>query len=186
MGGAARRQSTRQRSPPIMPNQHDTFGACGIDQRRHIVHKMRQSVVCDLRGPGGAPVSALIDRPDAIAQSCQHRYLVPPGDGRAPESRAGRAPTCLRCPPPAPRSAARWPQRTWSAYPALSNVRANLIAGSNGVSLRAAASPSSHAKGNRAGSATELMCRGHERIVKGVGEMFRSGAYPLTHESLLP
>src|SRR5205807_114849 len=64
-----------------MPDQHDILGAGGIDQRRHIVHKMRQSVVCDLRGTGGAPVSALIDRPDAIAHSCQHRYLVPPGDG---------------------------------------------------------------------------------------------------------
>src|SRR6516164_7856342 len=67
--------------PPIMPNQHDTLGACGINQRRHIVRKMRQSIVSDLRGPGGAPVSALIDRPDAIAHSCRYRYLVPPGDG---------------------------------------------------------------------------------------------------------
>jgi pimeloyl-ACP methyl ester carboxylesterase len=49
--------------------------------QRHIVHKMRQSIVSDLRGPGGAPVSALIDRPDAIAHSCRHRYLVPRGDG---------------------------------------------------------------------------------------------------------
>src|SRR5215472_8419157 len=30
---------------------------------------------------------------------------------RAPESRAGRAPTLLRCLAPAPRSVARWPQR---------------------------------------------------------------------------
>src|SRR5262249_21037489 len=27
------------------------------------------------------------------------------------------------------------------------------------------------------------MCRRYERIGKGVGEVFRSGAYPLTHES---
>jgi hypothetical protein len=39
------------------------------------------SIVSDLRGPAGAPVSPLIDRPDAIAHSCRHRYLVPPGDG---------------------------------------------------------------------------------------------------------
>src|SRR5262249_22945459 len=39
---------------------------------------------------------------------------------RAPESRAGRAPTLLRCLAPAPRSAARWPQRTRSAYQASS------------------------------------------------------------------
>jgi hypothetical protein len=64
-----------------MPDQHDMLGARSIDQRRHIVHKMRQSVVCDLRRPGGAPVSALIDGPDAIPHSHQHRYLVPPGDG---------------------------------------------------------------------------------------------------------
>ena len=64
-----------------MPDQHDIFGPRGIDQRRHIVHKMRQGVVCYLRRPGGAPVSALIDSPDAIAHSRQHRYLVPPGDG---------------------------------------------------------------------------------------------------------
>ena len=42
---------------------------------------MRQGVVCYLRRPCGAPVSALIDSPDAIAHSRQHRYLVPPGDG---------------------------------------------------------------------------------------------------------
>ena len=42
---------------------------------------MRQGEVCYLRRPGGAPVSALIDGPDAIAHSRQHRYLVPPGDG---------------------------------------------------------------------------------------------------------
>src|SRR5215472_13181864 len=64
-----------------MPDQHDIFGARGIDQRRHIVHKMRQGVVCYLRWPGGASVSALIDGPDAIAHSSQHRYLVPPRDG---------------------------------------------------------------------------------------------------------
>jgi hypothetical protein len=37
--------------PPIVPNQHDTFGACGINQRLYIVHKMRQSIVCYVRGP---------------------------------------------------------------------------------------------------------------------------------------
>src|SRR6516165_4269405 len=87
-----------------MPNQHDTLGACGINQRRHIVHKMRQSIVSDLRGPGGAPVSALIDRPDAIAHSCRYRYLVPPGDGVLGKA-CRQSANCLRCPPPAPRSA---------------------------------------------------------------------------------
>ena len=36
---------------------------------------------------------------------------------------------------------------------------------------------------NRAGSATVLMCRRYERIGKGVGDVFRFGTYPLTHES---
>src|SRR5215468_10971977 len=56
---AAKHQATI--APPIMPDQHDIFGVRDIDERRHIVHKMRQGVVCYSRGPGGAPISALID-----------------------------------------------------------------------------------------------------------------------------
>src|SRR5215469_3548691 len=74
-------KAPRDHRPPIMPDQNDTLGLRGVDQRRHIVDKMRQSVVCDLRRPGGAPVSALINGPDAIAHSREHRYLVPPRDG---------------------------------------------------------------------------------------------------------
>src|ERR1700747_726931 len=66
--------------PPIMPNQHNALGVCGVNQRHHVVQKMRQSVVCDLCRPGGAPVSALINGPDAIAHSREHWYLVPPRD----------------------------------------------------------------------------------------------------------
>ena len=105
-----------------------------------VTSSTRCGIVCDLRGPGGAPVSALIDRPDAIAHSCQHRYLVPPGDGVLRKAVQAERQPVSGDPPPAPRSATRWPQRTWSAYRAFSNVRANpIVAGSTGVSLRAAA-----------------------------------------------
>src|SRR5215471_15409355 len=70
------------------------------------------------RGSRSRPAALVSDRDDAAlfpapVSGAARRW-------RAPESRAGRAPTLLRCLAPAPRSAARWPQRTWSAYQASS------------------------------------------------------------------
>src|SRR6516225_5667722 len=70
---AAKHQAT---IAPQSPSQHNALGVCGVNQRHHVVQKMRQSVVCDLCRPDGAPVSALINGPDAIAHSREHWYLV--------------------------------------------------------------------------------------------------------------
>src|SRR5215471_12972247 len=70
------------------------------------------------RGSRSRPAALVSDRDDAAlfpapVSGAARRW-------RAPESRAGRAPTLLRRLAPAPRSAARWPQRTRSAYQASS------------------------------------------------------------------
>src|SRR5215472_14905331 len=70
------------------------------------------------RGSRSRPAALVSDRDDAAlfpapVSGAARRW-------RAPESRAGRAPTLLRCLAPTPRSTARWPQRTRSTYQASS------------------------------------------------------------------
>jgi hypothetical protein len=41
-------------SSPVMPDQRNVLGIRRIDQRPHIIDQVRQRVVCDIVGSGGA------------------------------------------------------------------------------------------------------------------------------------